>query len=119
MSHAIDTYKRFIDRLVDCSAGVERLNVIEHSRFSPKPADATCNLFVSRLSMEDREVLAGMLEHARHGGIHDALAVMQEFRDIAGLEFAVSGEPIPVSPLGTEMQWDFVARAQGESWPDE
>ena len=90
----VETYKRLIDRLVERRTGVERLNVIERSRFSPGSADANDNEFVSRLSVQEREILAGMLERARDGGMDDALAAMQEFRDLEGLEFSVMGEPL-------------------------
>jgi hypothetical protein len=119
MNVAIEKYKKLIDRLVERRAGVERVNVIEHSRFSPSSTDAPCNDLVSRLSAQDRQTLAQMLESARAGGMHDVLSALQAFRDLEGLEFRVHGEALPPSPFGTEMHWDFIARCQGTPWPDE
>lgn len=65
------------------------------------------NGLLSRLSPQDREVLAAMLEQQFVSGIHESLVILHE----AGIH------PFDQAEEGTPFH-DFVGRLTGWTWPD-
>ena len=60
-----------------------------------------------------------MMEDARDSGTHDVLRYLQEQMDLEGLKLVKDGVELPNSPFGTELFWDWGARADGMEWPTE
>jgi hypothetical protein len=108
-------YRTIIDRLVEAChkgqgqigrkralAGVWNANATA-KRF---PEQHEVNLLLGRLSKEDREVLARMLEEAFQGGVHSALATLHE-AELPPFDKAYEGTPFH----------DFVGRLDDWEWP--
>jgi hypothetical protein len=66
------------------------------------------NLLLARLTLADREILAGMLEHAFQGGVFESLKALGEFE----IEPFVEG-------YEGEAYHDFIGRIAGDwEWPE-
>ena len=113
----LNEYKRLIDDLVVTHK--EDVTGFQIRTGKPVslgyPENNRYNQMLARLSSEDRELLAEMLDHARSGGVHDTLVLLDE-----GKYRLWRGElELPFQPYGSQMFFDFVARREGDPWPDE
>ena len=113
---ALAKYRDFVDGLVKRREGVLPGRIREKG-WPQLPENEKINAFLSRLTPEEREIVAQIAREARDGGIHDTLAYMQEQMDLKNLRLAMDGSELPVSPYDTEIFWDWVARANGGAWP--
>ena len=104
-------YKKFIDDLVSQRDCILAKRVREKHRSCPKIIDL--------LSDEDREAIAKMLQNARDSGIHDILVYLNEQMTLNEMRIVIDGTELPVEPFDTEMFYDWVARRDGDTWPDE
>jgi len=111
MDMPIQLYKKLIDDLVDQRDCVLAKRVREKHRLCPQ--------VIASLSEEVREVIAEMLQDARDGGIHDTLVYLNEEMTLNEMRIVVDDTDLPVEPFGTEMFYDWVARCDGSTWPDE
>ena len=111
-------YREVIDALVQvCRDGQGQIGPIR-TREGVWNANATAkfipdqhqiNLLLARLSPKDREILAGMLEHAFEGGVFETLKTLGE------LEI----EPFKGGYEG-DAYHDFIGRMSGDwPWPEE
>jgi hypothetical protein len=108
-------YRDVIDALVDMCKNVQGRVGPDRARRGVWNQNASAdfipdqheiNLFLRRLSPEDRETLARMLEHQTEVGVHQTLAILGEHN---------------VEPFGEGYEGaaynDFVGRMQGWKWP--
>jgi hypothetical protein len=71
------------------------------------PEQHEINLFLARLSPDDRRILAGMLEDAFSGGAFETLNVLEEF-EIEPFRDGYEGSPFH----------DYIGRLGGWEWPE-
>lgn len=114
---AMETYREFIDGLVDASPSLAARLVREEGIASKAPAAAAANELVSRLSLADRSTLATMLEAERSGAIHDVLANLTWWLDMGRVRWSAGGESMPAGLEGG-LHYDFIGRLEGWDWPD-
>lgn len=109
-------YRAVIDQLVDdCRSGQGQIGASRARRGiwnENRPPDLPpeqdrINRLLGRLSPEDRETLARMLEVAFVGGVHAALVALHE-QEIPPFEDGYEGPPFH----------DFMGRLTGWEWPE-
>jgi hypothetical protein len=116
MKTPIELYKEFLDGLVKCRKGVER-RWITAGGWPDRPENKPINELLSQLNPQQRETIARLCEEAREGGIHDALAYMDD--EMAnGLRLVKEGVELPIDPFES-LHYDWVCRCAGDPWPDE
>jgi hypothetical protein len=114
MSESLDEYTSFIDSLVGRKESIGARgarNGMWHEE--PSPSQAKYNELFTKLSQEHCEVIAELLQHEREIAIHDVLA----FLTYGGYHLFRDGVELAWEPFGTEMHYDFIARAAGDEWP--
>lgn len=114
---ALEKYREFVDGLVERRDGVLP-RWIREKGWPQLPENENINALLSRLKPDEREIVAQIAREARDGGIHDTLAYLQEQMDSKNLRLVMDGLELPVSPHDTEIFWDWVARANGDAWPE-
>ncbi len=115
----LELYKRLVDLIAGVAEGVVvRKWVMERKSWPKLPENEPINKFLAKLSKEERLILVSMLQGQRRSGIHDVLAVLSEEANLEGLRFVQNGKELPNEPFGTEIYFDFVARVEGDEWPD-
>ena len=110
------TYRNLIDRLVhDCREGQGQVGpsraraALWNQNATPNdlPDQHAVNVLLARLSKEDREVIARILEGAFVGGVHAALVALHE-AEIPPFDSGYEGTPFH----------DFMGRLSGDwEWP--
>jgi hypothetical protein len=123
----VQLYKALIDQFVETASHEvlasrirkwghsERTNN-DHLPWDAKEAERVqC---FSQMSLEQREVIAGLLEQARQSAVHDVCASLEWLTTAGGLEIRWHGVVLPESPFGS-YHYDFVCRLDGDTWPDE
>ncbi|GAB3538106.1 hypothetical protein GCM10027343_03010 [Noviherbaspirillum agri] len=110
-------YEKIIDSLVERRESVTATRVRAGELWLATAENARFNALIQSLSEEQRALVAELLQSERDAGIHDCLAVLSELMNLQDLRFAVHGKEIPHEPYGTEMYFDWIARASGEPWP--
>lgn len=115
MSRGLEYYKKFIDGLVAQKSGVDSKKIL--GKGYPKTEENQAyNELLDSLTLEQKEVLAKLVQKARLGGIHDTLAYMNEMMDCDGLVLSQNGETFPCDEFES-MHYDFICRCDGNEWP--
>jgi hypothetical protein len=115
---SLKLYKEVVDLLAGLHRGVHRVWVME--RGWPKTEENNAiNEFVASLSADQKEILVGLLESAREGGIHDTLVVLNDRMAINGLRFVENGVEMAHQPFDCELYYDWTCRRMGDDWPDD
>jgi hypothetical protein len=117
-SPQVALWQSFVDELVSRREGVEGLWIKEKG-WPDLPENQEINQLLSRLTPQEKDVLAGIAQQARDGGIHDTLVVLDERMNLNGLRISQDGVEMAVEPYGTELFWDWVARCAGDEWPED
>lgn len=108
-------YRDFVDGLVAVSESVAARRFrqgVWHPE--PPPAQKKYNQLLSQLNLEQRELIAELLTQEKTAGIHDALVYLQD----NGITVSSrEGESFSESPFGTDLNYDYVCRLQGDPWP--
>jgi hypothetical protein len=118
MRLALERYRDFVDAIVRRREGVLALWIREKG-WPKLPVNDGLNAFLQSLTSEEKNILVRIAREARDSGIHDVLAVIQEGMDLHKLRIVVDDVTLPNSPYGTELFWDWTARANGAPWPHE
>ncbi len=84
MSNGLKLYKAFIDGLVERKSCVESRWITEKG-YPQNDDNKAVNQLLNALTMEQKAILAKMVQDARLSGIHDTLAYMDEMMDCDGL----------------------------------
>ena len=90
----------------------------EKRQWPDLPENLQINALVSSLDDSQRAVLGQLLQRARDGGIHDMLAYLNEQIDLNGLRLSKNGHELPHEPFGSELQYDWTCRKEGDDWPE-
>lgn len=98
MGKELELYKAFIDGLVEQKDSVTAKWVLEGG-FPHTEDNQAKNEFLSSLTLEQKSVLAEMLQDEHIAGIHDTLAYINEMMDLDGLELHQDGDLIPMMLL--------------------
>lgn len=116
MANELDLYKTFIDGLVGLKDGALRKWILEKG-YPNTDENKKINEFLCTLSDDQKAVLVTMVTNARIGGIHDALAYMNEKMDLEGLVISQDGLQFPYDAFDS-MNYDFISRCEGDEWPE-
>lgn len=111
MSESVGKYKEFIDELVSLKESMPSEWVLR-GRYPDVPENSYRNEVLGSLSEEQRAEVAKMIQEAKSSGIHDLLALMND-----KCSLIYQGVKLPGEPFGTELNYDFVARSEGDEWP--
>jgi hypothetical protein len=111
-------YQGLVDGLVQRREGVITRWITEKG-WPDLDENRPINELLARLSKSDREVISAIAREARDDGIHDTLVYLQEQMDLEGLRLIKEGKELPVSPYDTGIFWDWLARADGDPWPEQ
>ncbi len=115
MAESLPKYKAFIDDLVERAQSSVKARHCLEGGFRASSADAKYNELLSTLSGHQRELLSELVLSERRSSIHDVLVYLTDSQ----VELAIDGERLAREPFDTESYFDFVARAEGDPWPDE
>jgi hypothetical protein len=115
-TNGLELYQNFVDGLAKRREGTFP-KWIQEKGWPTLPENQQINALLSKLTPEEKEVVARIARAARDDGIHDTLVFLQEQMDLRNLRLVMDGVELPVSPYHTEIFWDWVARADGAPWP--
>lgn len=113
MSTPLEKYQSIIDSLVEqreCSYS-NRISI--NNPWPETSSNFKFNKFIETLSSDQKEKIAELLQLSRDSGIHDTLVILSEKMNLEGLRFTHNGEELPHELFGTEIYFDWVARAEG------
>lgn len=116
MGKELELYKAFIDGLVEQKDSVTAKWVLEGS-FPHTQDNQAKNKFLSSLTLEQKSMLAEMLQEEHIAGIHDTLAYINEMMDLDGLELHQGGESYHNDAFES-LHYDFISRCEGDQWPE-
>lgn len=116
MADGLKFYKAFIDGLVERKNSVQA-TWITGNGYPDTAGNREINALLSKLSPEQKSVLAKMVQDARISGIHDTLAYMNGMMDCDGLVLSQNGEAFTYDEYES-MHFDFTCRCEGDEWPD-
>ena len=120
MDKGLELYKKFIDDLVEERECVYAYRFREKVTMPENTEELKAeNHLVEKLNAEDRMTVSRLLQKARNSGIHDVLRYLNDEILLNNMKISVGGVELPVEPFGSTMYWDWVARIQGNVWPDE
>ena len=94
MSKELELYKAFIDGLVERKDSVTA-RWVKGDGFPKTEDNKAKNELLAALTLEQKGVLAEMLQDEHIAGIHDTLAYINEMMDLEGLELHQDGESYP------------------------
>lgn len=115
-SHHVTEYMDFVDELAsmaNCVTG-QRVRSGEPV-FTGTTDNDRFNQVLSRLGAEERVVIADLLDLSRSSGIHDTLSLIES----GEYQLSHRGIKLAHQPFGTELFFDFIARKEGDPWPDQ
>ena len=118
MATPLDEYKALIDGLAQLGPCVKGSWVRAKRSWPNLPENKPINAFLRKLTTEQRDVLAGLLDAAFEEGIHAALAHLNDEIGMNDLRLSRGGRKLPVEPFGTELYFDWSARRDGRDWPE-
>ena len=114
---SIEKYRQLVDGLVQRREGVLTQR-IRQKGWPQLPQNEQLNAFLSKLTSEEKEVVVRIARDARDSGFHDTLVFLQEEMDRNELRIVSKGVTLPVSPFGSEIFWDWLARVRNTAWPN-
>ncbi|ROT93290.1 hypothetical protein EB809_20795 [Marinobacter sp. R17] len=117
MSREVEEYKSFVDSLVGIkdSAAADWARA---GRFPEVPENESVNQLLASLTDAQRAVLGSVIQSAKESGVHDALVYLNEKMVSGEIQITQSGAELPVEPFGTELYFDWIARCEGDEWPE-
>ena len=113
----LDEYKNLIDELVSSSSSVGSVWA-KNGAFPDTKDNSNINAFLSDLNAQQRQILSELISEAKKSGVHDALVVLNEKQHLNGLRISINDQALPLEPFGTELQYDFISRVEGDDWPE-
>ena len=116
---SLDLWKSFVDTFASLHDGVHHKWILENGAYPRVSENEKINEFLSSLSVENRGILASMMVDARRGGVHDALAVLNDRMAIENAKYSENGVEMEFQPFGTSLYYDYVCRREGDEWPEE
>lgn len=114
---SIEFYKDFIDDLVAIRPSV--LSKWTLSKNWPvTEGNSEINKGLAELTLEQRQIIAQIIQQSRDGGIHDVLAYISEEMNLHELKLVKNEIEMAKEPFDSEMYFDWVCRSEGDPWPD-
>ncbi|MDX2211721.1 MAG: DUF6547 family protein [Oculatellaceae cyanobacterium bins.114] len=118
MQLSLQLYKEFVDGLVNIRYGILS-NWVRTNSLPEVSENEKINQLLSHLDVEQREIIAAMLDRARDNGINDVLAYINDEIAIHNLRLLRGEIELAFQPFDTELYYDWLRRADGDVWPDE
>ncbi len=112
MTKEIEAYKEFIDEAVSLKESVVS-QWVRKGAFPEIESNKNRNEILASLSETQLEEVASIVQEAKESGVHDLLVMLN---DNATINY--KGTNLPKEPFGTEPNFDFVARSEGDQWPE-
>ncbi len=113
MKKNIDSYKEFIDEAVSQSQSVTA-NWIRNGSFPQIESNKKRNKILASMSQDQLDEVASMVEEEKSSGFHDLLALLYDEAEII-----YKGVTLPKDSFGTEFYFDYMARLEGDEWPNQ
>lgn len=117
MSTPLEEYKHFVDALVKIRPCV-LARWVKEKGWPHLPQNDKFRRLLAKLTPEQNETLAQMLQQARDGGIHDTLVYLADEINLSELRVSRNGVDLAVEPYGTQMYYDWLCRLEGNDWPE-
>ncbi|QSX38316.1 DUF6547 family protein [Shewanella sedimentimangrovi] len=111
MNKKLEKYKEFIDEVVSLK-GAATSKWVARGLYPETKENEYRNEVLSSLSAAQREEIAKIVQEAKESGMHDLLAFLNQECSVT-----YQGTELPYEPFGTELNYDFVARSEGDKWP--
>jgi len=111
MNTKLEAYKSFIDDVVNIKESVAS-SWVNKGSYPDVPKNKKRNEILVSFSEEQRTEIAKIIQESNESGIHDLLALLN---DNAAIEYR--GVKLPKEPFDTELNFDFIARSEGDAWP--
>ena len=112
MSKELKLYKEFIDAAVSIKDSAAA-HWVQKGSFPTTEANHETNELLSSLTSDQRDVVSKIVQDAKESGIHDLLALLSDTSTIN-----YKGHTLPTEPFDTELNYDFIARCEGDQWPE-
>jgi hypothetical protein len=110
----LEEYKALVDALVATSSAPDA-TWARNGSYPDIPDNREINALLASLTAAQRDTIARMIQEAKVGGIHDAVVVLL---DDGGYRLSRDGVEVPYQPFGTESHFDYIARLNGQEWPE-
>jgi len=117
MNKRLEIYKEFIDNLTKLKRSV-LVNWVKEKGWPDLPENKKYNQLLNKLSSEEKETLSEMIQQSRDGGIHDTLVYLSEQINLKDLRLSYDNVDLAIEPYGTPLHWDWLARCEGDDWPE-
>lgn len=117
MEKGIKLHRALIDELVAMHLCVHSQWVLREG-YPQVEGNEPINAFLQKLSLEDKQVLAVMLQDAYDSGTYETLYYLDEKMEGDGLTLVQDGTAY-ITDAYNSMHVDFVCRVEGDAWPDE
>lgn len=117
MNKRLKAYKTFIDDLVEIKPTVLK-RWVQEKGWPDIEENREINSFLSKLNHKEKLILSELLQQARDEGIHDTLVYLNEQINCDDLKIFKGEVQLATEPYGTELFWDWVARSEGDEWPE-
>ncbi len=112
MSKELESYNNFIDNVVSIKESAMS-KWIRKGSFPDTDQNKKRNEILGALTEGQRSEVALIIQEAKESGIHDLLVLLG---DTSKIEY--NGIKLPVEPFDTELNYDFIARGEGDEWPE-
>jgi uncharacterized protein DUF6547 len=110
----LDQYKALLDALVATSPAPDA-TWVRNGSYPDIPDNQDINALLASLTVAQRDIVARMIQEAKVGGVHDAVVALL---DDGGYRLSRDGVELPYQPFGTESHFDYIARLNGQEWPE-
>jgi hypothetical protein len=112
MTKSIQQYKDFIDEIVSIKDSVNS-SWVGRGAYPTTKENEKRNEILQTLSDVQRKELAKIVQESKEAGIHDLLALIDQNGSVI-----YQGNKLPKEPFGTDLNYDFIARLDGDDWPE-
>lgn len=117
MSKGLEIYKSLIDELVKKSHSCVPANSVKNADIRGTEAKTGINDILSKLSKQERSILAEYTLETYHEGIYDTLEQLEWLRTCKEMVIIVEGEILPTG-MYEGIPFDYIGRRQGWEWPE-
>ena len=109
-------HKAFIDGLVERKDSITA-RWVKGDGFPKTEDNKAKNELLATLTLEQKSIIAEMLQDEHIAGIHTTLAYINKMMDLDGLELHQDGESYP-NDYFESLHYDFISRCDGDEWPE-
>lgn len=113
MDKGTELYKKFIDEFVEMSQSCVNANRVRNGDVAWDK-----NSVLTRLTQNDRNILADYILKAYSDGIFEVLGLLEWYACCRDMKITIDGELLPTDKF-EGMQNDFIGRCTGWEWTKE